>query len=95
KGRLDTTMAAYVSYDGGLFFVGAGRIMTEVSGLAKDPKGSDWYYLANGQAQIQYTGLAQYDGKWFYVKAGMFAQNYTGIVDYNGASFRVENGMVR
>ncbi len=95
KGRLDTQMAAYVSYDGGLFFVGAGRIMTEVNGLAKDPNGSDWYYLANGQAQIQYTGLAQYDGKWFYVKAGMFAQNYTGIVDYNGASFRVENGMVR
>ena len=67
KGKLDTTMAAYVEYDVGLFYVGAGRIMTEVNGLAQDPMGSDWYYLANGQVQLQYTGLAQYDGEWFYV----------------------------
>ena len=94
KGKLNTTLAAYVKYDGGLFFVGAGRIMTEVNGLAMDPNGSDWYYLANGQAQIQYTGLAQYDGKWFYVKAGKFARDYTGSVGYNGASFWVSNGEV-
>ncbi len=94
KGKLDTTLADYVEYDGGLFFVGAGRIMTEVNGLAKDPDGSDWYYLANGQAQIQYTGLAQYDGEWFYVVKGKLAENYTGKVDYDGAAFNVVNGMV-
>ena len=94
KGKLDTTLAAYVEYDRGLFFVGAGRIMKEVSGLAQDPKGSDWYYLANGQAQTQYTGLAEYDGKWFYVRAGKFAQDYTGEVEYDGAVFLVQNGEV-
>ena len=94
KGKLDTTLADYVEYDGGLFFVGAGRIMTEVNGLAKDPDGSDWYYLANGQAQIQYTGLAQYDGEWFYVVKGKLAENYTGPVNYDGSIFDVKNGMV-
>ena len=95
RGKLDTTMSAYVSYDGGLFYVGAGRIMKEVSGLAQDPKGSDWYYLADGQAQTQYTGLAYYDGAWFYVIKGKLAENYSGSVMYDGATFLVVNGMVR
>ena len=58
KGKLDTKLAAYVEYDGGLFYVAAGRILKEVSGLAQDPNGPDWYFLAEGQAQTQYTGLA-------------------------------------
>ena len=94
QGKLDTTLAAYVEYDGGLFLVGAGRIMNEVNGLVQDPKGSDWYYCANGQAQIQYSGLAEYDGKWFYVRGGKFAQDYTGTVVYNGADFQVVKGEV-
>ena len=94
NGKLNTALAAYVNYDGGLFFVGAGRIMTEVNGLAMDPNGSEWYFLANGQAQIQYTGLALYNGSWFYVRAGKFAQYYTGTVEYNGASFWVVKGEV-
>ena len=95
NGKLDVNLAAFVEYDGGLFFVGAGRIMTEVNGLAMDPQGTDWYYLANGQAQIQYTGLAFYDGAWFYVENGKLAQDYTGNVDYDGSTFYVENGMVK
>ena len=88
-------MADYVEYDGGLFYVAAGRIMKEVNGLAKDPDGPDWYYLAEGQAQIQYTGLAFYDGEWFYVVDGKLAADYTGNVEYDGAVFYVENGMVK
>ncbi|MBR3105036.1 MAG: leucine-rich repeat domain-containing protein [Lachnospiraceae bacterium] len=95
NGKLDVTLADYVEYDGGLFFVGAGRIMTEVNGLAKDPDGPDWYYLSNGQAQIQYTGLALYDGEWFYVIAGKLAEDYTGPVDYDGETFNVVSGMVK
>ena len=95
NGKLDVNLAAFVEYDGGLFFVGAGRIMKEVNGLAMDPQGSDWYYLANGQAQTQYTGLAQYDGEWFYVVDGKLATDYTGSVEYDGAEFNVVSGMVR
>ena len=95
KGRLDTTIAAYIEYDGGLFYVAAGRILKEVSGLAQDPNGPDWYFLAEGQAQTQYTGLALYDGEWFYVVEGKLAEDYTGAVEYDGESFNVVNGMVR
>ena len=95
NGKLDTTYSGYVSYDGGLFFVGQGRIMREVNGLAKDPNGPDWYFLANGQAQIQYTGLAQYDNAWFYIINGKLAEDYTGTVTYDGSQFNVVNGMLR
>lgn len=95
NGKLNTKLAAFVEYDGGLFFVGAGRIMKEVNGLAMDPNGSAWYYLAAGQAQISYTGLAFYDGAWFYVVSGKLAQDYTGNVEYDGSTFYVENGMVQ
>ena len=96
-GRLDTNLNAYVDYDGGKFFVGAGRIIQEYNGLAQDPqntKTGDWYFLANGQAQTQYTGLAFYDNAWFYVINGKLATDYTGNVDYDGSVFYVENGMV-
>ena len=92
KGKLDTTLAAYVEYDGGLFYVAAGRILTEVNGLAQDPNSTDWYYLANGQAQLQYSGLAQYDGEWFYVQNGKLVANYTGKVTYDGNVFEMRNG---
>ena len=95
EGKLNTELADFVEYDGGLFFVGAGRIMKEVSGLAKDPDGPDWYYLAEGQAQTQYTGLAMYDGEWFYVVKGKLAEDYTGTVAYDGSEFNVVSGMVK
>ena len=95
QGKLDTTLADYVAYDGGLFYVAAGRILSEVNGLAKDPDGADWYFLANGQAQIQYTGLALYDDAWFYVINGKLAEDYSGTVEYDGATFNVVNGMVQ
>ena len=94
NGKLDTTLADFVSYDNSLFYVGLGRVMTEVNGLAQDPNGTDWYYLAEGQAQTQYTGLAMYDGAWFYVVNGKLANDYTGMVAYDGSEFYVVNGMV-
>ncbi|MBO6299140.1 MAG: hypothetical protein J6N53_09865 [Lachnospiraceae bacterium] len=97
EGRLDTNLNAYVDYNGGKFFVGAGRIIQEYNGLAQDPQNTvdgDWYFLANGQAQTQYTGLAFYDNAWFYVINGKLATDYTGNVEYDGSTFYVENGMV-
>ncbi|MBR3103737.1 MAG: carbohydrate-binding domain-containing protein [Lachnospiraceae bacterium] len=95
NGKLDTSLSDFVSYNDGLFFVAAGRIVTEANGLHMDPDGTAWYYLANGQAQTQYTGLTQYDGAWFYVVKGKVAEDYTGAVDYDGSAFDVVNGMVR
>ncbi|MBP3296580.1 MAG: hypothetical protein J6M27_08360, partial [Lachnospiraceae bacterium] len=98
KGKVATDMNAFVDYDGGKFAVGAGRIISEYSGLMQDPqntKTGDWYFFANGQAQTQYTGLAFYDEKWFYVIKGKLTEDYTGDVEYDGESFNVVNGMVR
>ena len=71
--------------------------MSSPSGwILEDPDhAKDWYFLANGQTQLQYTGLAQYDGEWFYVVNGKLATDYTGSVEYDGAEFNVVSGMVR
>ena len=95
NGRVATGMNAFVEYDGGLFAVGDGRIISEYSGLMQDPENTqtgDWYFFAKGQAQTQYTGLTEYDGHWFYVTEGYFDPNYTGTVWYDGAQFDVVNG---
>ena len=98
NGKVAVNMNAFVKYDGGLFAVAAGRIVREYSGLMQDPQNQqtgDWYYFAEGQAQTQYTGLAQYDGQWFYIRSGKLATDITGAVMYDGASFWVEKGMVK
>ena len=95
NGKVATGMNAFVSYDGGLFAVGAGRIISEYSGLMQDPENTqtgDWYFFAKGQAQTQYTGLTKYDGHWFYVENGKFDPAYNGTVWYDGAQFEVVNG---
>ena len=94
-GRLDTTKSGCVAFDGSLFYVAAGKIQTDVSGLVLDPITNQWYFLANGQVQTQYTGLAEYNGEWFYVQNGALAVNYTGNVSYDGATFYVVNGMLK
>ena len=94
NGKLDTTMAAIVDYNGGKFAVAAGRLLREYNGLIQDPAGSDWYFVASGQAQTQYTGLAQYDGAWFYIVNGKLAVDFVGDVQYDGAWFHVDHGML-
>ena len=95
KGMLDTAMNGCIEYGGELFMLAEGRIIGETSGLVQDPGTGYWYYLANGQAQTQYTGLAEYDGQWFYVVKGILAESFTGKIEYDGEYFNVVNGMVK
>ena len=86
----------YVDYEGGKFLVANGVVATQINGLAQDPEhGADWYYLANGQAQTQYTGLAYYDGEWFYIENGKFVITYNGFLDYDGGRFVVAAGRIQ
>ena len=94
EGKLDTTYAGIVEYDGRLFMVAAGRLLSEYDGLIQDPNTKLWYYVAGGQV-VDYTGLVLYDGSWFYVVEGELAEDFTGEVEYDGHTFHVENGMVR
>ena len=85
----------YFDYDGGKFLIAHGMVATHINGLAKDPKtANDWYYLANGQAQTQYTGFASYDGEWFYVTNGKLDTGINGYLKYNGGLFYIGAGRV-
>ena len=94
SGKLDTGKAGIVDYDGGRFFVAAGRLLREVTGLIMDPAGSGWYYCSAGQIHAGYTGLAYYDNAWFYVVNGKLDADFTGEVEYDGAKFMVVNGQM-
>ena len=79
-------------YQGQLFLVDKGRIMTDVNGLNLLDK---WYYFAAGQVQKQYTGVVSYDGAWFYVTNGRMDTASNGLYDYDGSKFLVSAGQVR
>lgn len=93
-GKWISTKYGYVDYGGGKFLVANGVVATHMNGLAQDPASSYWYYLSNGQAQTQYTGLASYDGAWFYVDHGMLDTKKNGFVDYDGGKFYVGAGRI-
>ena len=85
KGELDSTKQGFYEYNGGLFLVADGRIVNEYSGLYHNTEGpgadGKWYFIALGQVQEQYTGLALHDGEWFYLKDGCLREDYTGNVE--------------
>ena len=92
KAILDTTISGVIPYDGGEFVFTQGRLIQELNGLWLNPGDNTWYFIANGQVQRNYTGLALYDGHWFHVVDGIFDQTYTGLVIYNNAWFYVTKG---
>ena len=95
-GVLDLDEVGLVDYNGGKFVVAAGRVVSEYSGLwfnSKDIGGDDeWYYVANGQVQSDFTGLTVYEGEWFYLENGKLIPDYTGEVVYDGVVFEMVNG---
>ena len=92
EGILDTSISGVVPYDGGEFVFTQGRLIQELNGLWLNPGDNTWYFIANGQVQRDYTGLALYDGHWFHVVKGVFDQTYTGLVLYDNAWFYVTKG---
>ncbi len=83
----------FAEYEGGLFVIDHGDIATDANGLVQDPHHPEtWYYCANGQAQLTYTGAAQYGGQWFYLKNGVLDTSYNGLVSYDGQNFIVALG---
>ncbi len=96
NGVRNTSKYGFIDFDGGKFLVANGKVVSDMNGLANDPqKSSDWYYLANGQAQIQYTGLVLYDGAWFYVSNGKLDTTISGYVEYDGGLFYVAAGQLK
>ena len=92
EGILDTSVSGVVPYDGSEFVFTQGRLIQELNGLWLNPRDNTWYFIANGQVQRDYTGLALYDGHWFHVVKGVFDQTYTGLVLYDNAWFYVTKG---
>ena len=85
--------AGFTEYGGGMFLVSGGDVVTEANGVVQDPDCPEvWYFCANGQVQLNYSGLAEYGGKWFFLSNGILNTSYTGVVNYDGARFIVAAG---
>ena len=90
-----TDINGFVEHDGYLFFLVKGKVDKDADGLVQDiVYTDDWYFCADGQAQNQYTGLAEYDGAWFYVRKGKLDTKMAGFVEYDGALFFVGAGRI-
>lgn len=86
----------FVEVEGCKLLVVNGIYENTISGLYNDPENpSDWYYLADGLAQTQYTGLALYDGAWFYVGQGKLDTKVGGYIPYDGGLFYVAAGQIK
>ena len=95
KGKRNENYSGYVEYNGALFYVAGGTMAAGVSGLIQDPHHpDDWYFLAGGQAQTNYTGLTLYDGEWFYVENGKLNTKLADFVSYDGGLFYVGAGRI-
>ena len=82
-------------YEGGKFLMVEGAVAKEVNGAQLDPvRGDIFYFLANGQVQYYYEGLAEYNGKWFYIKDGAVQTQMNALVDYDGGKFLVAVGRI-
>ena len=85
----------FMEYSGGLFYVYQGDVVTDANGLVNDPNNpADWYFCSSGQAQLQYSGLAEYGGEWFYLENGKLNTTRTGIVEYDGGRFMIAAGRI-
>lgn len=93
-GEVDTAANGFAGYDGGKFFVAGGRVCREASGLVQDPVTKEWLFVAEGQVQQQYSGLAEYDGAWFLLKDGILQEDFTGLQLYDGAFFMLAEGRI-
>lgn len=95
NGKLDEGVTGLVPYNGGTFLFTDGRLRNDVNGLWQDINNpADWYFLALGQVQNQYSGVAQYDGAFFVVKNGKLDTSYNGTIKYDGKTFKVVNGQL-
>lgn len=54
----------------------------------------NWYYFNNGQADYNYTGLANNQNGWWYVRNGQVDFSYTGLVQNAYGWWRIVNGQV-
>lgn len=104
NGVLNEDANGLYPYDGGYFLLAAGKLQDQYNGLWQNsfpsPYGwtwaeeGAWYFLAKGQVQTHFSGIAMYDGAFFVVEDGRFRNDYNGTVDYDNHTFSVANGQL-
>ena len=52
-----------------------------------------WYYVENGDINVNFTGLTNYYGTVYYVEDGILDWNYTDLFLYEGTWYYVEGGI--
>lgn len=94
NGELDTSVNGIVNYNGGKFVFSLGRLCREYNGLWYNADDGEFYFLAQGQVQDQFSGVTYFDGEFFLLKNGKLDVDYNDYYNYNGQVFRVVNGQL-
>ena len=90
-GKLDLSANGLLDYNGGKFVFAAGQLKADVNGLWLNPADNTWCFLANGQLQAQYSGIASYDGAYFLLKDGKLATGAAGTYEQDGVKYIVDD----
>ena len=92
-GKVDTAYTGLAANEYGWWYVEAGRINFNVTGLVNDST-YGWWYVENSQINFNYTGLVQNAYGWWYVENGAINFNATGLAQNEYGWWYVENGQV-
>ena len=92
-GKVDTAYTGLAVNEYGWWYVEAGQINFNVTGLVNDST-YGWWYVENSQINFNYTGLVQNAYGWWYVENGAVNFNATGLAQNEYGWWYVENGQV-
>ena len=92
-GKVDTAYTGLAANEYGWWYVEAGQINFNVTGLVNDST-YGWWYVENSQINFNYTGLVQNAYGWWYVENGAINFNATGLAQNEYGWWYVENGQV-
>ena len=92
-GKVDTAYTGLAANEYGWWYVEAGQINFNVTGLVNDST-YGWWYVENSQINFNYTGLVQNAYGWWYVENGAINFNATGLARNEYGWWYVENGQV-
>lgn len=96
KGKLDTSVNGFIEEKGeGTYYLSYGQYQTDMTGLVKDPNGSNWYYISSGKVREDFSNMVLYNDNWFVINKGVLDVGYNGLYEYNDHQYLCKAGQMQ
>ena len=85
----------YQSSENELKYYVNGKVQSGVTGVIKDPAGSDWYYVKNGVVSLDYDGVEQNSNGWWRIENGKVNFDFNGFAENRNGWWYLTDGKVQ